>query len=113
MATAQAQAFRIFTISRIVFGEIKSLATACIILYLAPEVQRGNDLLANLLWFLMSIVVADFCFYACHWLLHRKPLRKFQLKHRDYQDTSSFAAVHKGLLESVVTTTTDLLPIFF
>ncbi len=112
MATAQAQAFRIFTISRIVFGEIKSLATACIILYLAPEVQRGNDLLANLLWFLMSIVVADFCFYACHWLLHRKPLRKFHLKHHDYQNTSSFVAVRKGLPESAVTTITDLLPIF-
>jgi len=113
VATAKAQAFPAFTISGIIFGEIKSLATACIILYLAPEVQRGNDLLANLLLFLMSIVVADFCFDACHWLLHRKPRLKDHLKHHNYQDTSSLVAVHKGLLESAVTTITDPLPIFF
>jgi hypothetical protein len=112
VATVKAQAFPAFTISGIIFSEIKSLETACIIPYLAPEVQRGNDLLANLLWFLMSIVVADFCFDACHWLLHRKPRLKYHLKHHNYQDTSSFVAVRKGLPESAVTTITDLLPIF-
>jgi sterol desaturase/sphingolipid hydroxylase (fatty acid hydroxylase superfamily) len=111
-ASVKKQVFPAFTLKGIVLGEIKSLTTACIILYLAPEVQRGNDLWDNLLWFLLSIVVADFCFYVCHWLLHRKPLLRFHLKHHEFQDTSSFVAGHKGWLESIITTITDLLPIF-
>jgi sterol desaturase/sphingolipid hydroxylase (fatty acid hydroxylase superfamily) len=106
------QAFPAFTLPGLILGEAKALATACIILWLAPEVQRSNDLWTNFLWFLMSIIVADFCFYVCHWLLHRKPVLKFHLKHHEFQDTSSFVAAHKGWTESVITTITDLLPIF-
>lgn len=111
-APVKKQAFPAFTAQGIATGEIKSFATACIILTLAPEVQRGNGLLANFLWFLLSIIVADFCFYVCHWLLHRKPFLKFHLKHHEFQDTSSFVAGHKSWPESIITTITDLLPIF-
>lgn len=111
-APVKKQAFPAFTVQAVVLGEMKSFAIACLILYVAPEVSRGNDLLANFLWFLLSIVVADFCFYVCHWFLHRKPFLKFHLKHHEFQDTSSFVATHKSWLESIITTITDLLPIF-
>jgi sterol desaturase/sphingolipid hydroxylase (fatty acid hydroxylase superfamily) len=106
------QDFPGFMLHAVVLGEGKSFAMACLILYFAPEVHRGNDLLANFLWFFLSIVVADFCFYICHWLLHRKPFLKFHLKHHEYQDTSSFVAAHKSWPEWIITTGTDLLPIF-
>jgi sterol desaturase/sphingolipid hydroxylase (fatty acid hydroxylase superfamily) len=106
------QAFPAPTAQAIVLGEMKSFAIACLILYLAPEARRGNDLLANFLWFLMGIIVADLCFYVCHWLMHRKPFLKIHLKHHEFQDTSSFVAAHKSWLESMLTTFTDLLPIF-
>lgn len=112
VAQVKSQAFPAFTVPGIVLGEAKSFATACVILFLAPEVRRGNDLLANFLWFLMSIIVADFCFYVCHWLLHRKPFLKFHLKHHEFQDTSSFVAAHKSWVEHIITSITDLLPIF-
>lgn len=106
------QAFPAFTLQSVVLGEIKSFATACLILYIAPEVRRGNDLLANFLWFLLSIVIADLCFYICHRLLHRKPFLKFHLKHHEFQDTTSFVAAHKSLPETFITSITDLLPVF-
>jgi hypothetical protein len=112
VAEVKKQAFPAFTFQGIAMGEFKAFIFACVILRVAPEVQRGNGWISNFLWFLMSIVVADFCFYICHWLFHRKPLLRFHLKHHEFQDTSSFVAAHKGGLESVVTTITDLLPIF-
>jgi sterol desaturase/sphingolipid hydroxylase (fatty acid hydroxylase superfamily) len=66
------QSFPAFTLTDIITGGIKSLIAALIILYLAPEVHRGNSLLLNLGWFLMRIVAADFCFYIVHRLFHKK-----------------------------------------
>lgn len=106
------QVFPALTASGVVAGEIKAFATAAAILFLAPEVRRGDHLLANLGWFLMSIIVADFCFYLSHWTLHRKPFLRIHLKHHEFQDTSCFVAGHKSLAESILTTFTDLLPIF-
>ncbi|MCV3215219.1 sterol desaturase family protein [Plectonema radiosum NIES-515] len=106
------QAFPSFTVKGIITGEIKALIAALIILYLAPEVHRGNSLLLNLGWFLMRIVAADFCFYVSHWLLHKKFLQKIHLKHHDFQDSSSFVAGHKSLIEYIIVTITDVLPIF-
>ncbi|MBE9225767.1 sterol desaturase family protein [Phormidium sp. LEGE 05292] len=106
------QSFPKLTVSGFILGEIKSLIAAIIILYLAPEVQRGNDLLLNLGWFLMRIVVADFCFYVAHWLLHKRFLQKIHLKHHQFADSSSFVAGHKSILEYIIVTVTDLLPIF-
>lgn len=106
------QTFPAFTVKAVVLGEMKSFVIACLILYLVPEVHRGNDLLINFLWFLLSIVVADFCFYVCHWFLHRKPFLKFHMKHHEFRDTSSFVSAHKSWPESIITTITDLLPIF-
>ncbi|MGC1247783.1 MAG: sterol desaturase family protein, partial [Spirulinaceae cyanobacterium] len=101
-----------FTAKGIMLGEIKSFTTALIILFLAPEIHRGNGLLLNLAWFLMRIVVADFCFYIAHRSLHRKFLQKIHLKHHEFRDTSSFVAGHKSFLEYIIVTITDLLPIF-
>jgi hypothetical protein len=47
MAPVKEQAFPAFTASGVVMGEIKALSTAAIILFLTPEVHRGNDFLAN------------------------------------------------------------------
>lgn len=106
------QKFPAFTFKGFCLGEVKSIVTACVILYLAPEVHRGNDLILNLGWFLMRIIVADLCFYITHFLFHQKSLLRFHLKHHEFQDTSSFVAAHKSWVEFVVTTVTDLLPIF-
>jgi sterol desaturase/sphingolipid hydroxylase (fatty acid hydroxylase superfamily) len=106
------QVFPAFTIKGIVVGEIKALISAFIVLSLAPEVHRGNDLLLNLSWFLMRIVAADFCFYVAHWLLHQRFLQKIHLKHHEFRDSSSFVAGHKSLIEYVIVTITDVLPIF-
>lgn len=111
-ASVKEQAFPAFTASGVVIGEIKAFATAAVILFLAPEIRRGNDVLANFGWFLMSIMVADFCFYMSHWVWHRKPFLKIHMKHHEFQDTSSFVAGHKSWTESIITTFTDLLPIF-
>jgi sterol desaturase/sphingolipid hydroxylase (fatty acid hydroxylase superfamily) len=107
------QPFPSFTVQGIITGEIKALISALIILSLAPEVHRGNSLLLNLGWFLMRIVAADFFFYLVHWLFHTsKFLQKIHLKHHEFRDTSSFVAGHKSLLEYILVTITDLLPIF-
>ncbi len=106
------QSFPAFTLTDIITGGIKSLIAALIILYLAPEVHRGNSLLLNLGWFLMRIVAADFCFYIVHRLFHKKAFLKIHLKHHEFQDTSSFVAGHKSLLEYIIVTITDVLPIF-
>jgi sterol desaturase/sphingolipid hydroxylase (fatty acid hydroxylase superfamily) len=101
-----------FTFKGFLLGEFKSVITACVILYLAPEVHRGNDLILGFGWFLMRIVIADLFFYISHWLLHRKSLLRFHLKHHEFQDTSSFVAGHKSWIEFVITTITDLFPVF-
>jgi sterol desaturase/sphingolipid hydroxylase (fatty acid hydroxylase superfamily) len=106
------QKFPTFTFKGIILGEIKSFCAAALILYLVPEVYRGNDLWLNFGWFLMRIVVADFCFYVAHWLFHRKFLQKFHLKHHEFSDSSSFVAGHKSVVEYLVVSITDLLPIF-
>ncbi len=106
------QPFPAFTTKGIILGEIKSLVAVAIILYVAPEVYRGNSLIVNLGWFLMRIALADFCFYIAHWLLHSKALQKIHLKHHEFRDTSSFVAGHKSFLEYIIVTITDLLPIF-
>ncbi|WP_413174462.1 sterol desaturase family protein [Anabaena azotica] len=106
------QSFPAFTLKGIITGEIKNLIAASIILYLAPEVHRDNNLLLNFGWFLMRIVAADFCFYVVHRLFHTKSFLKIHLKHHDFQDTSSFVAGHKSLMEYIIVTITDVLPIF-
>ncbi|MEH2265917.1 sterol desaturase family protein [Nostoc sp.] len=106
------QPFPSFTAKGIITGEIKSLIAALIILYLAPEVNRGNSLLLNFGWFLMRIIAADFCFYVSHSLLHRKFLQKIHLKHHEFTDSPSFVAGHKSFTEYIIVTITDLLPIF-
>ena len=107
------QSFPAFTFKGIALGEIRSLIVATLVLSLAPEVHRGNDLFVNVGWFLMRIVVADFCFYVAHWLFHtRKSLQKFHLKHHEFRDSSSFVAGHKSFTEYIIVTITDLLPIF-
>ncbi|HLO87189.1 MAG TPA: sterol desaturase family protein [Nostocaceae cyanobacterium] len=106
------QPFPSFTVQGIITGEIKAIIAALIILYLAPEVHRGNSLTLNLGWFLMRIVVADFCFYVCHWLLHRKFLQKIHLKHHEFRDSSSFVAGYKSLIEYIIVIIADVLPIF-
>ena len=106
------QQFPSFTFKGFFLGEVKSIITACVVLYLAPEVHRGNDLILNFGWFLMRIVIADLCFYVSHLLFHRKFFLRFHLKHHEFQDTSSFVAAHKSWTEFVVTTVTDLLPVF-
>ncbi|MEM9272765.1 MAG: sterol desaturase family protein [Cyanobacteria bacterium P01_F01_bin.143] len=112
VAKVRKQKFPSFTIKGIITGEIKALISVSIILYLATEVHRGNSLSLNFGWFLMRIVVADLCFYISHWLFHRRFLQKFHLKHHEFRDTSSFVAGHKSMVEYVVVTITDLLPIF-
>ena len=106
------QPFPNFTFKGIAIGEIKSLIAVTIILYLAPEVHRGNDLVFNMGWFLIRIILADLCFYIAHWLLHRRFLQKIHLKHHEFRDTSSLVAGHKSFLEYIIVTITDLLPIF-
>jgi len=107
------QPFPSFTVRGMIIGEIKSLIFAFIILALAPEVHRGNDLFLNFGWFLMRIVAADFCFYVAHWLFHSvKSLQQIHLKHHEFRDTSSFVAGHKSLLEYIIVSVTDVLPIF-
>jgi sterol desaturase/sphingolipid hydroxylase (fatty acid hydroxylase superfamily) len=106
------QAFPSFSVKGIITGEIKAFLSALIILYLAPEVHRGNSLLLNLGWFLMRIVAADFCFYVAHRLLHTRFLQKIHLKHHEFRDSSSFVAGHKSFIESIIVTLTDVLPIF-
>lgn len=106
------QAFPKFTITGIIYGEIKSLIAVAVILYLAPEVHRGNDIFLNFGWFLMRIIIADLCFYLAHWLLHRRWLQKIHFKHHQFADSSSFVAGHKSLAEYIIVTITDLLPIF-
>jgi len=101
-----------FTIKGIVTGEIKSFIAVLIILSIAPEMHRGNNLVLNFTWFLMRIAVADFCFYVAHWSLHRKFWQKIHLKHHEFADSSSFVAGHKSLGEYIIVTITDLLPIF-
>jgi sterol desaturase/sphingolipid hydroxylase (fatty acid hydroxylase superfamily) len=112
VVNVQKQSFPNLTISGVIFGELKSGMAALAILYLSPEVHRGNSLIMNFGWFLMQIVVADFCFYISHWSLHRKSLLKFHLKHHEFRDSSSFVAGHKSLYEYIITTTVDILPIF-
>ncbi|MCP2726962.1 sterol desaturase family protein [Limnofasciculus baicalensis] len=106
------QTFHSFTAKGIIIGEIRSFIAALIILYLAPEVDRGYSLLLNLGWFLMRIVVFDFCFYVTHWLFHRKSFQKIHLKHHEFPDTSSFVAGHKTLAEYIIVTIAECLPIF-
>ena len=106
------QPFPSFTARGIILGEFKSLIAAVVILYLAPEAHRWNNLYVNFSWFFMRIVVADFCFYVAHWLLHKKFLLKFHLKHHEFSDSSSFVAGYKSLIEYVIVSITDLLPIF-
>ncbi|MEA5580097.1 sterol desaturase family protein [Nodularia harveyana UHCC-0300] len=106
------QSFPNFTLTGIITGEIKAFIAALIILYLAPQVDRGNSLVVNLGWFFMRIVVADFCFYVCHRLLHTKSLVKIHLKHHEFKDSSSFVAGHKSFLEYIIVTIADILPIF-
>ncbi len=105
------QSFPAFTLKGIITGEIKSLIAALIILYLAPQVHRDSNLLLNFGWFLMRIVAADFCFYVVHRLFHTKSFIKIHLKHHEFKDTSSFVAGHKSLLEYIIVTITDVLPI--
>ncbi|MEH2055444.1 MAG: sterol desaturase family protein [Nostoc sp.] len=106
------QPFPSFSLKGIIIGEIKAFLSALIILYLAPEVHRGNSLLLNFGWFLMRIVTADFCFYVAHWLLHTRFLQKIHLKHHEFRDSSSFVAGHKSFVEYIIVTLTDVLPIF-
>ena len=106
------QPFPTITGKGIISGEVKGFIAVLIILYIAPEVHRGGALLTNLEWFLMRIIFADLCFYIAHWLLHRRFLQKIHLKHHQFRDTSSFVAGHKSLLEYIIVTITDLLPIF-
>ena len=106
------QSFPTFTAKDIIIGEIKSFIAVLIILYLAPQTYRGGAWLANFEWFLMRIIFADLCFYIAHWLLHRRFLQKIHLKHHEFRDTSSLVAGHKSLLEYIIVTITDLLPIF-
>ncbi|MEO0014728.1 MAG: hypothetical protein RLZZ535_3117 [Cyanobacteriota bacterium] len=104
--------FPAFTTKGIITGEIKSFIAVLIILSLSPEVHRGNNLILNFGWFLMRIMVADFCFYVAHWSLHRKFWQKIHLKHHEFADSSSFVAGHKSLGEYIIVTIADLLPIF-
>lgn len=107
------QPYPSFTAKGIVIGELKTLLTVVILLFIAPEVHRGNGLWVNLGWFLMRIMAADFCFYVAHRLFHeRKKLLKIHLKHHEFADTSSFVAGHKSLAEYIIVTLTDVLPIF-
>lgn len=106
------QPFPSFTVKGIITGEIKAFISILIILSLAPEVHRGNSLLLNLGWFLMRIVAADFCFYVAHRLFHTRWFQKSHLKHHEFRDTSSFVAGHKSLIEYIIVTITDILPIF-
>jgi sterol desaturase/sphingolipid hydroxylase (fatty acid hydroxylase superfamily) len=106
------QIFPAFTVQGILTGEVKAFISALTVIYLAPEVHRGNSIILNFGWFLMRIVVADLCFYIAHWLLHRKFLQRFHLKHHEFQDTSSFVAGHKSFIEYIIVTITDILPIF-
>lgn len=106
------QPYPTFTFKGIIFGEIKSLIAVLIILYLAPEVNRGNSLLLNFGWFLMRIIAFDFCFYVTHWLFHQKQFLKIHLKHHEFSDTSSFVAGHKSLTEFIIVTIMECLPLF-
>ena len=106
------QPFPAFTAKGILVGEIKSLAAAAVILYLAPEVHRGNSWLLNFGWFFARIIAADFCFYVTHRLFHQKFLQDIHLKHHEFLDSSSFVAGHKSLLEYAIVTIADVLPVF-
>ena len=110
--TVKKQSFPALTAKGIIVGEIKGFIAVLIIFYLAPETYRGNTLLINFVWFSIRIILADFCFYIAHWLLHRRFFQKIHLKHHEFRDTSSFVAGHKSLLEYIIVTITDLLPIF-
>lgn len=106
------QPYPALTIKSFLVSSIQSLIASFIILYLAQEVERSNNLLLNFGWFFMSIVVADFLFYVAHWALHKKYFIKLHRKHHEFRDSSSFVAGHKSLPEYCITIVTDLLPIF-
>ncbi|MEM9485744.1 MAG: fatty acid hydroxylase family protein, partial [Cyanobacteria bacterium P01_F01_bin.116] len=60
------QPYPSFTVKGIATGEIKALITVTILLLIAPEIHRGNDISLNFGWFLIRIMAADFCFYVAH-----------------------------------------------
>lgn len=112
-AKVRKQPYPSFTAKSIAIGEFKALITVTILLFIAPEVHRGNSIVQNFGWFFMRIVAADFCFYVAHRLFHeQKKLLKIHLKHHEFSDTSSFVAGHKSLTEYIIVTLTDVLPIF-
>ena len=109
----KAQPYPPFTAKGICLGEFKSIIAIILILWIAPEVHRGNSLFFNICWFSMRIFAADFLFYVIHWLFHHhRLLQKVHLKHHEFRDSSSFVAGHKSIAEYIIVTITDLLPIF-
>ena len=106
------QRYSFGSVGEVLRGVLKSVAVVAVVLLLAPEVQRSDAFIACLGWFLMRIAVADLCFYVAHRTLHHKRFSSHHRKHHQYRDTSSFVAGHKSNVELVITTLTDLLPIF-
>lgn len=93
-------------------SSIQSLIFSFVILASTHQVPRSENIFLNFGWFLMSIIVADFCFYVAHRTLHSKRFIRIHVKHHEFKDSSSFVAGHKSFTESCITTVTDLLPIF-
>ncbi|UJR17229.1 hypothetical protein I4U23_004124 [Adineta vaga] len=56
------------------------------------------------------IVSADFFFYIIHWLLHQRQFYWIHKKHHQYIDVNGYIAEYKSFLESIIITTSDILP---
>ena len=71
---------------------------------------HSSSLLKNVAWFYLCIVSADVWFYALHWTLHRKQFYWIHKKHHEYVDVNGYVAEYKSLTESMIITTSDILP---
>ncbi|MBG6132168.1 hypothetical protein IWQ47_004059 [Aquimarina sp. EL_43] len=76
------------------------------VIIILREVHREVNFVENCGWFLLSIVVTDFAFFAHHyWFLHNKKfpkLFKIHGKHHRYRDTSGFVTAYKDFADQVI-----------
>lgn len=72
--------------------------------------QHSLSLIKNLLWFYFCIISADFWFYITHYIFHTKKFYWIHKKHHEFIDVNGYVAEYKSLIESIIVTTSDILP---
>lgn len=71
---------------------------------------HSSSILKNILWFYLCIFSADLSFYIIHRILHQKQFYWIHKKHHEFIDVNGFVAEYKSLIESIIITTSDILP---